>query len=151
MRRAFPGLVFFAITFAVAAVGAMFTPGPWYETLAKPAWTPPGWIFAPVWTALYVMIAVAGWLVWVARGRVDAALAFWGAQLALNGAWSWLFFGLENPGLAAVDIVLLLTAIVVTIRAFARVSVPAATLLVPYALWVGFATALNIAIWRMNA
>jgi benzodiazapine receptor len=151
MRRALPGLVFFAITFAVASVGAMFTPGPWYEALAKPVWTPPGWIFAPVWTALYAMIAVAGWLVWAARRRADAALAFWGVQLALNGVWSWLFFGLENPALAAVDIVLLLAAIVVTIRAFARISVAAATLLVPYALWVGFATALNIAIWRMNA
>jgi tryptophan-rich sensory protein len=146
-----PGLVFFAITFAIAAVGALFTPGPWYEALAKPAWTPPGWVFAPVWTALYAMIAVAGWLIWSARARIDSALLLWGVQLALNGIWSWLFFGLENPGLAAVDIVVLLLAIVATIRAFAPVSRPAAALLLPYALWVGFATALNIAIWRLNA
>jgi len=108
VRRLLPGLVFFAITFAVAAVGALFTPGPWYEALAKPAWTPPGWVFAPVWTALYATIAVAGWVIWSARARIDLALILWGIQLALNGIWSWLFFGLENPAFAAVDIVLLL-------------------------------------------
>ena len=151
MIRLLPGLVFLAVTFAVAAIGAQFMPGPWYTALAKPAWTPPGWLFGPVWTVLYVMIAISAWLVWQRQPRVSPALALWVAQLALNGIWSWLFFGLERPGLAAIDIVVLLAAIIATALAFARESRPAALLLVPYALWVSFATALNLAIWRLNA
>lgn len=151
MRRLAPGIVFLALTFAVASFGAQFAPGAWYRALAKPAWTPPTWVFAPVWTVLYVLIAVAAWLVWLQRRRLDLPLVLWLGQLALNGAWSWLFFGLERPGLAALDIVALLAAILVTMMAFARVSRPAALLLVPYALWVGYAAALNLAIWRLNA
>jgi benzodiazapine receptor len=151
MIRLLPGFVFLVITFAVAAIGAQFMPGPWYAALAKPAWTPPGWLFGPVWTVLYVMIAISAWLVWQRQRRVSPALALWGAQLVLNGIWSWLFFGLERPGLAAIDIVVLLAMIIATALAFARVSRPAALLLVPYAIWVSFATALNLAIWRLNA
>ena len=143
-------LFFLAITFAVASFGALFMPGPWYAALEKPAWTPPSWLFGPVWTVLYVMIAVAGWLVWQRESRVGTPLVLWGAQLALNGVWSWLFFGLERPGLAALDIVVLLVLIATTALAFMRVSRVAALLLVPYLAWVGFATALNIAIWRLN-
>jgi len=151
MIRLLPGFVFLVITFAVAAIGAQFMPGPWYAALAKPAWTPPGWLFGPVWTVLYVMIAISAWLVWQRQRRVSPALALWGAQLVLNGIWSWLFFGLERPGLAVIDIVVLLAMIIATALAFARVSRPAALLLVPYAIWVSFATALNLAIWRLNA
>jgi benzodiazapine receptor len=143
-------ILFLAITFATAAVGAQFMPGPWYAALAKPAWTPPNWLFGPVWTALYVMIAVAGWLVWRRESRVGTPLVLWGVQLALNGVWSWLFFGLERPGLAALDILVLLVLIAATALAFARVSRIAALLLVPYLAWVSFASALNIAIWRLN-
>ena len=144
-------IVFLAITFAAAAFGAQFMPGPWYAALAKPAWTPPNWIFGPVWTVLYVLIASSAWLVWRARPRIGLPLGLWFAQLGLNAIWSWLFFGLERPGLAAIDILVLFDTIVVTAIVFARVSPTAALLLLPYALWVGFATALNVAIWWLNA
>ena len=144
-------LVFLVVTFGAAAFGAQFMPGPWYAELVKPAWTPPNWIFGPVWTALYVMIALSAWLVWRAEPRFGLPLGLWFAQLGLNTIWSWLFFGLERPGLAAIDIVVLLATIVATAYVFARVSRTAALLLLPYALWVGFASALNVAIWRLNA
>ncbi len=144
-------LIFLAITFAVASFGALFMPGAWYAALEKPAWTPPSWLFGPVWTVLYVMIAVAGWLVWQRESRVGTPLVLWGAQLALNGVWSWLFFGLERPGLAALDIIVLLVLIATTALVFMRISRVAALLLVPYLAWVGFASALNIAIWQLNA
>lgn len=156
-RRRVPGetifclLGFLAITFAAASFGAQFLPGPWYAALAKPAWTPPDWVFTPVWTVLYFLIAVSGCLVWEREWRIGLPLGLWLVQLGLNAAWSWLFFGLERPELAAIDIIVLLTAILATAYAFARVSRPAALLLVPYALWVSYATALNVAIWRLNA
>ena len=150
-QRAVAGVVFLAVTFAVAAFGAQFLPGPWYETLAKPGWTPPPWLFGPVWSVLYLMIATSAWLVWLRRPRVSAPLAVWVLQLVLNGIWSWLFFGLQRPDLAALDIVVLLVAIAVTAGMFARVSRMAALLLLPYFFWVSFATALNVAIWRLNA
>jgi tryptophan-rich sensory protein len=144
-------VIFLAITFGAAAFGAQFMPGPWYAEIAKPAWTPPSWVFGPVWTILYVMIALSAWLVWRAQPRFGVPIGLWCAQLALNTIWSWLFFGLERPDLAAGDIVVLLGTIVATAYAFAGVSRTAALLLLPYGLWVGFATALNIAIWRLNA
>ncbi|MDH3420105.1 MAG: tryptophan-rich sensory protein [Gammaproteobacteria bacterium] len=150
-RRAIVYLLgFLVITFGAAAFGAQFMPGPWYAALVKPAWTPPNWLFGPVWTVLYVLIALSAWLVWRAQPRLSVPLGLWFAQLGLNAIWSWLFFGLERPGLAAIDIVALLVAIIATAVAFARASRTAAFLLLPYALWVGFATALNIAIWRLN-
>ena len=144
-------MVFLALTFGAAAFGAQFMPGPWYAELAKPVWTPPNWIFGPVWSVLYFTIAVSAWLVWRTQPRFGVPLGLWSAQLGLNTLWSWLFFGLERPDLAAVDIVVLLVAICATAYAFARVSRLAALALLPYALWVGFATALNVAIWRLNA
>jgi len=149
-QRTLAGIAFLAVTFAVAAFGAQFMPGPWYEALAKPGWTPPPWLFGPVWTVLYIMIATAAWLVWLRRPRISAPLVVWAAQLALNGIWSWVFFGLQRPGLAALEIVVLLLAIAVVTGMFARVSRTAALLMLPYLFWVGFATALNIAIWRLN-
>lgn len=126
-------------------------PGSWYAGLAKPAWTPPNWLFGPVWTVLYVAIAVAGWLVWRrSGGRLTPALYVWIAQLIANALWSYLFFGLHRPGVAGVDI----AALWVLILAFIVLSWPlsrvAAGLFVPYALWVTFAAALNLALWRMN-
>jgi tryptophan-rich sensory protein len=150
LRAVLVWLVFLAIVFAVAAVGAQFSPGPWYAALDKPPWTPPNGVFAPVWTALYVMVATAGALVWLRPPR-DLALALWTLQLALNALWSFLFFGLERPGLAALDIAALLVAILATTAAFWRVSRLAAVLMLPYAAWVAFATALNVEIWRLNA
>lgn len=152
-RRELLGLVVFLILcYGAASIGARFTPGPWYAGLAKPGWTPPGAVFAPVWTILYGLMAVAGWLVWKAgaTARTRAALAVFAVQLVLNTAWSWLFFGLERPDLALLCIVLLWAAIVATITAFWRVRPLAGGLLLPYLIWVTFAAALNFQIWRLN-
>jgi tryptophan-rich sensory protein len=124
----------------------------WYVTLEKPSWNPPNWIFGPVWTCLYIAMAIAAWLVWRKEGIAGARaqLLLFAGQLILNAAWSFLFFGLRNPGLALVDIVLLWLSILATLLAFAKVSGWAAALFLPYLAWVSFATALNWALWRMN-
>ncbi len=136
-----------------AASGIAASPGAWYAELNKPDWTPPGWVFGPVWTILYAIMGVSTWLVW--RRRHEAAVVWpltaFGVQLVLNLIWSPLFFGLQRPDLAFFDIAVLLVAIVATIALFARVSRPAAVLLTPYLAWVLFAAALNFTIWRMNA
>lgn len=146
-------VVWLALCFGAAGVGAQFMPGAWYQELAKPAWTPPSWLFGPVWTVLYAMMAVAAWLVWRERGLAGApwALSLFVVQLALNTLWSWLFFGMQRPGLAMVDIVALWIAILCTATAFGGTSRVAAVLLVPYLLWVSFAAALNFSIWRLNS
>ena len=142
-------LALFVLAVAGAAVvGSQFRPGAWYAALDKPPWTPPDWLFAPVWTLLYVAIAIAGWLVWRATPGAarSAALGFWAAQLLLNAAWSWLFFGQHLMGLAFAEIVVLWLAILGFALAALRVSRPAAALFAPYALWVAFAAALNLAL-----
>ena len=148
-------LFFAGLCFGTAAIGALITVssvGTWYQALAKPSWTPPDWVFGPVWTALYFMMAVAAWLVWRARAwrPARAALGWFGLQLGLNLGWSALFFGLRSPGLAFLDIVLLLLSIAVTTVLFERRSPIAASLLAPYLLWTLFAAVLNLAVWRMN-
>jgi len=140
------------LCFAAAAGGAVFMPGEWFASLHKPAWNPPGWIFGPVWSVLYTMMAVAAWLVWQ-RGGFAAQrrpLALFLAQLVLNAAWTPLFFGLHRPGLALAVIILLWLAIAATLLSFRPVSRAAAWLLVPYLAWVSFATVLNGALWRLN-
>jgi len=146
-------LVFLAVSFAVAASGMLFRPGEWYAELTKPSWTPPSWLFGPVWTVLYLMIAIAGWLVWrsAAGARLVWPLALFGTQMAFNGLWSAFFFGLHRIDLALVDITLLWLSIAGTIVAFARLQTSAAVLLVPYLLWVSFAAVLNFSIWRLNS
>lgn len=134
----------------VAAVGGTFKPGAWYLALAKPTWTPPGWLFAPVWSVLYVMIAVAGWLVWRKAG-FGLVLGIWALQLVLNMAWSWIMFGQHQIGWALVDIIGLWLAIAAFTLLAWPLSPTAAALFVPYLAWVSFATALNFAIWRLNA
>lgn len=143
---------FLLLSFSAAAVGALYLPGEWYAALVKPSWNPPAWVFGPVWTLLYFCIGFSGWLVWREAGWRSAAPAFlvYGLQLILNGAWSWLFFGLHRPGLALIEIVLLWLSILVTVILFARNSRPAAWLLLPYLCWVGFAAALNLALWLLN-
>lgn len=143
---------FVVVTFAVAAFGSQFQPGDWYLALDKPSWTPPGWIFPPVWTLLYLAMAVAAWLVWRTGGwRANRlALTLYASQLAVNGIWSWLFFGRQAVGAALVDIAVLLVLVVATTMVFRRRSTAAGRLMVPYLLWLGFATALNFQIWRMN-
>ena len=136
--------------------GSVFTArsvGDWYAGLNKPLWTPPSAVFAPVWSALYVMMGVAAWLVWRRGGLTAVAvpLALFGIQLALNVAWSAIFFGLRRPGWAFVEIVALWALILATVIAFRRISPTAGYLLLPYLAWVTFAAALNLAIWRANA
>jgi tryptophan-rich sensory protein len=141
------------LSFCAAAIGGFFTPGPWYQQIQKPTWTPPGWLFGPVWTALYAMMGVSAWLVWRQGGFQKQAtpMRWFLIQLALNALWSPLFFGLHNPGLAFAEIVLLWAAILVTLMRFWRVSPVAGGLLIPYLAWVSFASVLNAAIWRLNA
>ena len=145
-----------AACYGAAALGGLFTAGAvqdWYPTLARPSWNPPAWVFGPVWTALYGMMAAAVWLVWLERHRRPGAapLVLFGVQLALNAAWSPLFFALRRPDLAFADIVLLWLALVVTVWLFLKRRAAAGLLLVPYLLWVSFAAALNFTIWRLNA
>jgi translocator protein len=125
----------------------------WYPALNKPLWNPPSWIFAPVWTTLYLIMAVAAWLVWKKSPRfsgVRVALILFFAQLALNCLWSFLFFGARNPALALVDIVLLLATLALTTWAFLGHSKLAGALMLPYLAWVSFATVLNFTIWQLN-
>lgn len=123
-----------------------------YASLAQPSWAPPAAVFGPVWTALYLSMAVAAWLVWRERGwaRARGALGLFVFQLGLNALWSWLFFAWHRGGLAFADILALLVALVATVVAFARIRRAAAWLLVPYLAWVTFAAALNFAVWRLN-
>lgn len=133
-----------------ALIGVGNTPGEWYQALDKPPFNPPNWLFGPVWTILYVLIAIAGWRIWTGRHTGGAMTAWW-VQLGLNFLWSPIFFTLQRPGLALVVILALLVAILVFIRiAWDRDRV-AAWLFVPYAAWVAFATLLNASIWWLNA
>jgi len=143
-------VVFLALVGLAAAFGAQFAPGDWYEGLHKPPLTPPNWIFAPVWSILYVAIASSAWLVWRSSDVLSAALVLWGAQLALNAVWSYLFFGLQRPGLALVEIVVLLGLVAATTRWFWSVSLAAGLLFVPYLAWVSFAVYLNAGFWQLN-
>jgi benzodiazapine receptor len=148
-------LVFLALCFAVAAAGGAVTATSvhgWYQALAKPPFNPPDWVFAPVWSALYALIALAGWRLWRRRAATgaSAALRWWGLQLGFNLSWSFVFFGARLPGAALADIVLLFGAIGVTILLASRVDRAAAWLLAPYAVWVAFAALLNASIWYLN-
>lgn len=137
-----------AVTGSLAALDASDR----YGALVQPSWAPPAWLFGPVWTVLYVAIAVAGWLVWRKDGwgGARAALTAFAVQLVLNALWTPLFFGADLLGVAFAEIVLLWLAIVATVVLFARHSRPAALLLVPYLAWVTFASVLNLAIWLIN-
>lgn len=139
------------VCFAAAAIGGWASSGG-YGDLAQPSWAPPSWLFGPVWSALYLAMAVAAWLVWK-DGGFDAhgsALTLFLAQLALNALWTWLFFGWGLRGLASIEIVVLGVLIVLTLVAFWRVRVLAGALLVPYLAWVSFASVLCMRIWWLN-
>ena len=140
---------FVASVMTVSVAGAMFKPGEWYKALAKPSWTPPNWLFAPVWTLLYIAIAVAGWLVWQHQG-FGPPLIVWTIQLVLNGAWSYVMFGRKNIGAA----MLTLCGLWLSVALFAWLAWPidptASMLFWPYLAWVSIAGALNFAIWRLN-
>ncbi|MCA1716929.1 MAG: tryptophan-rich sensory protein [Actinobacteria bacterium] len=147
---------FVAACFVAALVGSEFTAPSipeWYESLAKPFFTPPSWLFGPVWTALYLAMAFAGWLVWRGGSTSTTALplALFGGQLVLNALWSVLFFGLRSPGVALVEILVLWAAILATLLLFRRIGREAGWLLAPYLAWVTFAALLNFEIWQLNA
>ncbi|HEY5636176.1 MAG TPA: TspO/MBR family protein [Burkholderiales bacterium] len=143
-----------ALTFACAAIGAFASSqaSTFYAQLARPGWGPPGWLFGPVWSVLYVLMALAAWRVWRRHGfgGAGAALGLFIVQLAANALWTWLFFVWHMGALAFAEIVVLWSLILATIIAFRKLDALAAALLVPYLLWVSFATALNFTIWRMN-
>jgi translocator protein len=122
----------------------------WYPSINKPSWNPPDWVFGPVWTVLYVMMGVAAWLVWRTGDRIAPAMVLFFSQLALNVAWSFLFFGARSPWLGLVEIIMLWLSIVFTIGAFWARSRAAGLLLLPYLAWVSFAGFLNYTIWQLN-
>ena len=144
-----------ALTLMVGALGSLVTTPAiptWYAGLARPSFAPPNWVFAPVWTTLYVMMAVAAWLIWrqPPSPARRAALRLFAVQLALNTIWSFLFFGFGRIDLALLEIAVLWAAIVATTFAYAGLSRAAAWLMVPYLAWVSFAAVLNFAFWRLN-
>ncbi|WP_421808648.1 TspO/MBR family protein [Flagellimonas sp.] len=145
-------LICLAIGF-LSSIATQSSVNDWYLTLAKPSFTPPNYLFAPVWTALYIMMGVAAGIVW-SKGYhhiwVKTALYHFVFQLLLNALWSIVFFGLKNPLGGMIVILALLTMIILTIKWFRVISKPAAYLLVPYVLWVAFASALNYKIWELN-
>lgn len=145
-------VVWIALPLLAGAFGSQFQPGPWFAQLDKPAWNPPDWVFAPVWTTLYVLMGIAAWLVWDRhRSAARGALTLFVVQLVFNAAWSWIFFGLQNPGLAFAELVILWALIVWTVVLFWKARRAAGLLLLPYLAWVSFAAVLNFTIWRMNA
>jgi translocator protein len=149
-------LVFFLlVSYSASAVGSIFTetgPDSWYATLEKPLWNPPSWVFGPVWGVLYALIGLAGWFAWRETGfkGARAAFTFYFIQIALNAGWTFVFFGLEAPGAAFFEILVLWFFILITLLSFLRIRSLAGALFVPYLGWVTFAAALNFAIWRMN-
>lgn len=149
------GLLFWlAVSFAAAAIGGVATmsAGSFYSQLVRPGWAPPGWLFGPVWTALFIMMGIAAWLVWRIGGfrGARAALSLFLVQLAFNALWSWLFFSWQLGAAAFVEIVLLWVLILATMTAFWRIRPLAGALLAPYLLWVTFASVLTFSVWRMN-
>lgn len=146
---------FVLLCLGVGAIGGLATAESvrdWYPTLAKPAWTPPSWLFGPVWTTLYVFMAIAGWLVWKAEAsaRRTRGLILFGVQLVANALWSPVFFGAREIAGALAIILVIDVAVAAALFTFARVNRLAGGLFVPYLAWVLFATALNFAIWRLN-
>lgn len=142
-----------AITFTASLTGALVSTRGWYADLIKPSWNPPSWVFGPVWTTLYAMMAVAAWLVWMRGGWKTRkfALGCYLLQLSFNALWTPIFFGLQRPGLAFVEITLLDAAVVVTLVSFWRARWTAGLLLAPYLFWLLFATFLNFTIWQLNS
>jgi tryptophan-rich sensory protein len=152
MKDIFKFIIAILIPQLAAGLGSIFTASSvstWYLTLNKPSFNPPSWVFGPVWTALFILMGISLFLVW--KKKVDKkAMAFFGVQLGLNVLWSIFFFGLRNPALAFVEIIVLWSAILINIIYFYKISKPAAYLLVPYILWVSFAAVLNFTIFYLN-
>ena len=149
-------VLFVLICLLAGGIGTVFTIQSiptWYATLIKPAFNPPNWIFGPVWTTLYILMGIAAYLVYKeGAGKKEAkeAIAVFGIQLVLNVLWSLVFFGLHSPFAGLVCIIALWLAIALTIKKFHKISKTAGLLLVPYILWVSFASILNLSIWMLN-
>ncbi len=147
-------LAWLVVCFAAAALGAMASvqAGDFYQALVRPVWAPPGWLFGPVWTVLYCLMAVSAWLVWRAQGfgAARTALLLFLFQLAVNSLWTWLFFAWRMGALAFAEIIFLWALIVATMLLFGRHRRAAAVLLIPYLAWVSLATGLTWAVWQNN-
>ncbi len=152
VRNALALAGFILVTFLAPAAGAFAPPGEWYAALNKPSWNPPSWVFGPAWTLLYTLMAVAAWRVWKRGGFAAQArpLGLYFIQLGFNAAWTPVFFGAQETGWALVIITLLWLAILLTLISFWRARRSAGWLLLPYLLWVTFASSLNFMIWRLN-
>ncbi|MBW2996610.1 tryptophan-rich sensory protein [Candidatus Woesearchaeota archaeon] len=154
MRKIWKLLISILIPFIASAIGSLFTASSvstWYADLVKPSFNPPGWIFGPVWTLLYLLMGIALYLVWVEKAK-DKETAYWlfGVQLFFNALWSVLFFGLRNPLLAFIEIIILWISILITIIYFCRINKASAYLMIPYILWVSFAAVLNFSLMILN-
>lgn len=153
-RQAIGLLVWLLLVFTAAGIGGFASAGAgeFYTGLVRPVWAPPGWLFGPVWAVLYVLMGVAAWTVWRARGLEGARtpLLLFVVQLAANALWTWIFFAWHQGGMAFAEILLLVALIVATLVSFWRLSRLAAILLLPYLLWVSFAAALTLAVWQLN-
>ncbi len=142
-------IVITALTLAAATTGGIFKPGPFYDSLEKPSWTPPDWAFPVVWSILYVMIAIAGWMVWEVRG-FSMVMGVWAAQLVLNALWSYLAFGQRRFDWAFYEVVLLWLSVALFIVLAWPASPMAALLFLPYLVWVSLAAVLNYSVWSLN-
>lgn len=154
MKQIIALIISLLVSFAAAGIGGMATrrAPEFYAQLSRPSWAPPSEVFGPVWTVLYTLMAIAAWLVWREKGlrAARAPLGLFVIQLAVNALWSWLFFAWRRGALAQIEIIVLLVLIVMTIVTFWRVRRLAGLLLLPYLLWVSYATALTFALVRMN-
>jgi tryptophan-rich sensory protein len=156
LNNFFKLVIAIVVSALAGVVGSFFTTSAipsWYSEIIKPVLNPPGWIFGPVWTALYILMGIAAYLVWKngwEKSDVRTALGVFGIQLILNATWSIIFFGLQNPGAAFIEILSLWLTILATIIAFSKISRQAAWLLAPYIVWVTFAAYLNYSIWFLN-
>jgi len=155
MKKALPLIFSILLAQSVGVLGSFFTISSidnWYVFLVRPDWAPPSWVFGPAWVTLYTLMGIAAWLIWKKRKDLKArfALKAYALQLFLNGLWTPLFFGLRNPGIAFMEIILLWIAILFTTIFFWRIEKWAGILLLPYLAWTSFAAILNFSIWQLN-
>ncbi|MBI2214578.1 MAG: tryptophan-rich sensory protein [Acidobacteria bacterium] len=141
---------FLCFSFAAACLAAQFPPGEWYAGPQKPSWSPPNWLFGPLWTLFYATMAFAAWRAWLSSRLTKGTMLIFSIQLVLSALWSWVCFGLRLPGLALVEISVLLLGAAVTTRRFGRADRLAGLLMLPYLAWIAFAAALNLELWRTN-
>jgi len=154
-KHLFPLLISILLALSAGFIGSFFTTpsiSSWYAFINKPSFSPPNWLFAPVWTLLYILMGIAAFLIWQKRDnqKTKQALRFYGTQLILNALWSIIFFGMHNPGLAFLEIIFLWSFILITLIKFYQINKIAGLLFIPYLLWVSFALILNLFVWMIN-